>query len=181
MESDMNAGRLDLLVNIEGYVPPVTALSQTAADRIFAEIRRKYHIKKTCASIFQFFLYTEMDSDPALQLIPGREVLYLIPEKECAMFEQFVKQKQITEQCVLLTYNDFHSPEEIDKVELKEVISHFDFYWYPAAEDVLIYPESLSWMIGIRHDYTLFYNSPASDPEETSPGSVLISPEKPDS
>ena len=41
---------------------------------------------------------------------------------------------------------DFYSPEEIDKVELREVICNFDVYWYPAAEDVLIYPESLFWM-----------------------------------
>lgn len=157
----MNADRLDLLLNTEGYLPPITTLSQTVADSIFAKIRLKYNIKNNYASIFQFFLYGEINSDPALQLIPKREVLDLIPEKECSMFEQLVKQNKLTEQFVLLTYNNFHSPEEIDKVELREVICNFDFYWYPAAEDVLIYPESLFWMIGIRHDYTLFYYSQA--------------------
>ncbi len=155
----MHADRLDLLLNTEGYLPPITTLSRTVADSIFAKIRLKYNIKNNYASIFQFFLYTDIDSDPALPLIPKREVLDLIPEKECSMFEQFVKQNKLAEQFVLLTYNNFYSPEEIDKVELREVICNFDVYWYPAAEDVLIYPESLFWMIGIRHDYTLFYYS----------------------
>ena len=157
----MNTERLDLLVNTEEYVPPITTLSKTAADGIFEKIRLKYNIKNTYASIFQFFLYTEFDSDPALQLIPQRKVLYLIPGKEVSMFEQFVQQHKLTEQFALLTYNNFCSPEDIDKVELKEVICNFVFYWYPAAEDVLIYPENLSWIIGVRHDYTLFYYSQA--------------------
>lgn len=41
--------------------------------------------------------------------------------------------------------------DDIDKFNLYELDKYFDYIWYPDADDIDIFDESLSWIVSISH------------------------------
>ncbi len=50
--------------------------------------------------------------------------------------------------------------DDIDKIALNEFDKYFYNIWYPAADDIDIFDDSLIWIVSIRHDgYVSYYLS----------------------
>ena len=47
--------------------------------------------------------------------------------------------------------------DDIDKIELIEFDKYFYSTWYPGADDMDIFDNSLSWIVSIRHDGCVSY------------------------
>jgi hypothetical protein len=42
--------------------------------------------------------------------------------------------------------------EEMDRMNCGVVVEHFDFLWYPKADDLDILDEELRWIVSVDHD-----------------------------
>lgn len=42
--------------------------------------------------------------------------------------------------------------DNIDRIALSDLSSHFNDIWYPSSDDIEIFDESLDWFVLIRHD-----------------------------
>jgi len=54
-------------------------------------------------------------------------------------------------------YIDWYNFERIDLMAIKDLSIFFYDVWYPVADDINIFDESLDWLIFIRHDGTIYY------------------------
>ncbi|MEM7513192.1 MAG: hypothetical protein AAF388_19850 [Bacteroidota bacterium] len=55
---------------------------------------------------------------------------------------------------VFINWNRF---DEIDVFSIADLDKYFYDIWYPSADDIEIFDESLDWIVSIRHDGRIFY------------------------
>jgi len=51
-----------------------------------------------------------------------------------------------------LIYLNWHQFDDIDEMLLSDVSEFFEFLWYPGADDLDLFDESVTWMLSISHD-----------------------------
>lgn len=49
-------------------------------------------------------------------------------------------------------YLNWHQFDDIDEMLLSDVSEFLEFLWYPGADDLDLFDESLTWMLSISHD-----------------------------
>lgn len=53
-------------------------------------------------------------------------------------------------------YINWHRFDDVDEVELKQLCRLFDEFWYPAADDINIFDDTLNWVVSIDHEGTVY-------------------------
>lgn len=54
---------------------------------------------------------------------------------------------------ICINWDEF---ESIDQMKFSDFCDYFDDIWYPIAEDMILFPLNMSFLIMIRHDGALF-------------------------
>ena len=49
-------------------------------------------------------------------------------------------------------YVNWYRYDNIDKLKLRDLDAHFFDIWYPDADDIDVFDESLDWILSVRHD-----------------------------
>lgn len=49
------------------------------------------------------------------------------------------------------TYLNWYRYDDIDELDTKDLIKHFDYLWYPSADDLDLIDSNKSWIISIQH------------------------------
>ena len=57
--------------------------------------------------------------------------------------------------CNDYVYINWYIFDDIDKIKLISLSDYFNDIWYPGADDIDIFDESLTWMLSVRHDGVL--------------------------
>lgn len=47
---------------------------------------------------------------------------------------------------------NWHRFEALERISLHDLVRHFDSIWYPAADDLDIFPPDVSWIVSISHE-----------------------------
>lgn len=47
---------------------------------------------------------------------------------------------------------NWHHFDDIDQMRLEDVDKFFEYLWYPSADDLDLFDDSLSWLLSISHD-----------------------------
>ena len=45
----------------------------------------------------------------------------------------------------------------IDRMGLRDFSRHFDDIWFPAADNIIVFPQDMSFMVMIRHDGAVYF------------------------
>ena len=144
----MHIERLELLKEVEEYIPPIHPLSLQEQEKFYFEVFKKNNITKEqflSGDLFNKILYNK-DREPMIKILN---------KNSNDEFEQFLRSNNISEQVVNLNYN--YSINDIDQVAMLELLNNFIYYWYPSVDDLLIFSQSMSWIIGVRHDGCIFF------------------------
>lgn len=49
-------------------------------------------------------------------------------------------------------YINWHRYDKIDRLKRRDLAGHFYDIWYPDADDIDVFDDSLSWILSVRHD-----------------------------
>lgn len=60
----------------------------------------------------------------------------------------FLKEKMMVAQKV---YINWHRFDKIDQMQFPDLMGHFDDIWYPGADDIDIFDDSLNWVASVSH------------------------------
>src|SRR5262249_2726244 len=60
----------------------------------------------------------------------------------------FEQENLLVPERVLINWHWF---ERLDRVASEDLVRYFDDFWYPAADDIEIFDEDLSWILSVHH------------------------------
>ena len=61
---------------------------------------------------------------------------------------------KVTADIIYVCWDNF---ETIDRMSLQDFSRHFDDIWFPAADNVIVFPQEMSFMVMIRHDGAAYF------------------------
>lgn len=142
----MDKIKLELLRDMEGYIPPLIPVTEDDKSIIISRIFPELHVKD------EITICQQVDSWDSIA--PIYSIDYENDEDLRFNFHQLLlKEKLSICDYVYISYDSFR---EIDKVSLSEFCKKFIYYWYPVADDVEIVADDFSWKMLLRHDGCIF-------------------------
>ncbi|WP_276741907.1 hypothetical protein [Victivallis vadensis] len=142
----MDKIKLELLRDMEGYIPPLIPVTEDDKSIIISRIFPELHVKD------EITICRQVDSWDSIA--PIYSIDYENDEDLRFNFHQLLlKEKLSICDYVYISYDSFM---EIDKVSLSEFCKKFIYYWYPVADDVEIVADDFSWKMLLRHDGCIF-------------------------
>ena len=142
----MDKIKLELLRDMEGYIPPLLPVTEDDKSIIISRIFPELHVKD------EITICRQVDSWDSIA--PIYSIDYENDEDLRFNFHQLLlKEKLSICDYVYISYDSFR---EIDKVSLSEFCKKFIYYWYPVADDVEIVADDFSWKMLLRHDGCIF-------------------------
>ena len=124
--------------NPDAEFPAFETLHQEKSTAIFHELIAKVGGKLDPKQL-ALFLYENS------KLLPGTDA-----EKEKFSLIETLNSSGITpKDSVFINWDCFN---QIDKIRLTDLSSHFSDIWYPSADDIDIFDESFSWVLSVFHD-----------------------------
>ncbi len=61
---------------------------------------------------------------------------------------------KVTADIIYVCWDNF---ETIDKMSLQDFSQHFDDIWFPAADNIIVFPLEMSFMVMVRHDGAVYF------------------------
>ena len=142
----MDKIKLELLRDMEGYIPPLIPVTEDDKSIIISRIFPELHVKD------EITICRQVDSWDSIA--PIYSIDYENDEDLRFNFDELLlKEKLSICDYVYISYDSFR---EIDKVSLSEFCKKFIYYWYPVADDVEIVADDFSWKMLLRHDGCIF-------------------------
>ena len=137
----MDKIKLELLKDMEGYIPPLIPVTEDDKSIIISRIFPALHVKD------EITICRQVDSWAFIT--PIYIIDYRNDEDLRFDFHQLLlKEKLSICDYVYISYDSFR---EIDKVSLSEFCKKFIYYWYPVADDVEIVADDFSWKMLLCH------------------------------
>ncbi len=61
---------------------------------------------------------------------------------------------KVTADIIYVCWDNF---ETTDRMSLQDFSQHFDDIWFPAADNVIVFPQEMSFMVMVRHDGAVYF------------------------
>ncbi|AWG24524.1 hypothetical protein [Flavobacterium kingsejongi] len=120
--------------------PPYKTLSHQECENLQIKLARKYNIVKKNI-VYELFTkqkyYSSTDASENFNLIDTLNRLWITSLNN--------------------VYIDWYGFQRIDLINIQDLSNFFYDIWYPVADDINIFDESLDWLIFIRHDGAIYY------------------------